>query len=152
MSRLIRTHPVYAAAGAVVIAAGLLWRSDLFPLPVSVAKYGGDAWWALLVFIGFGFFLNTASTLRIAVLVACFAGCVEFSQLYHAAWIDAVRATRLGRLALGSTFNAPDLLAYAAGIALGVLAERFWVLPKPPAPPDGGLLTGPTSCPPPDTR
>lgn len=152
MSRLIRSRPLYAGAGTVVMATGLLWRSHLLPLPVSVAKYGGDAGWALLVFIGFGFFLNTASTLRIAVLAACCAGGVEFSQLYHAVWIDAVRATRTGHLVLGSTFNAPDLLAYAAGIALGALAESFRVRPKPPAPPEDGPLTDPPLCPPPGTR
>ncbi|HSI09236.1 MAG TPA: DUF2809 domain-containing protein [Rariglobus sp.] len=139
---LIRSRPLYAATGAVVIATGFLWRSQLLPLPVSVAKYGGDAWWALLVFIGFGFFLNTASTLRIAVLAACFAGGVEFFQLYHAAWIDAVRATRAGHLVLGSTFNAPDFLAYAAGIVLGALTENLLVRSKLAAPPDGGKPTG----------
>jgi hypothetical protein len=144
MSALIRNRPLYAAAGAVVMATGLLWRSHLFPLPVSIAKYGGDAWWALLVFIGFGFLFTTASSLRIAVLAACFAGCIEFSQIYHAAWIDAVRATQAGHLVLGSTFNAPDLLAYATGIALGALAERFPARPKTAStPPDGEPLTNP---------
>jgi hypothetical protein len=142
---MIRNRPLYAAAVAVVTATGLLWRSGLFPLPVSVAKYGGDALWALLVFTGFGFLFNTVSTVRVAVLAACFSACVEFSQLYHAAWIDAVRSTRLGRLALGSTFNAPDLLAYAAGITAGAWAERFSGRPTPP---DGEPLT----TPPPGTR
>jgi hypothetical protein len=32
---------------------------------------------------------------------------VEFSQLYHAPWIDTIRAARIGALVLGSTFNAP---------------------------------------------
>jgi hypothetical protein len=48
---------------------------------------------------------------------------VEFLQLYHAPCIDAIRATRPGRLVLGTTFNAPDLLAYPVGIALGAWAE-----------------------------
>ncbi len=53
-----------------------------------------------------------------------FTWVIEFSQIYHAVWIDSIRETRIGHLILGSTFNAPDLLAYAVGIALGVMIER----------------------------
>ena len=55
-----------------------------------------------------------------------FAWLVEFSQLYHAPWIDAIRALRIGRLILGSTFNWPDLPAYAAGVVIGVIAEKAY--------------------------
>lgn len=55
-----------------------------------------------------------------------FAWGVEVSQLYHAPWIDAIRAMVPGRLVLGTTFNWPDLPAYSVGIALGSLAEWRW--------------------------
>jgi hypothetical protein len=48
---------------------------------------------------------------------------VEVSQLYHAPVVDAVRATRLGHLVLGSGFDARDLAAYAGGIVGAVLLE-----------------------------
>lgn len=64
--------------------------------------------------------------MRLALLALGIAWAVEFSQIYHAPWIDAVRSTRLGRLALGFTFNWPDLLAYAAGIGIiAVLQHRY---------------------------
>ena len=106
------------------MATGLLWRVHLFPITGSVAKYGGDAWWALLVFIGCGFLFNAASTRRVVTLSLCFAWLIEFSQLCRAPWIDSIRSTRAGHIVLGSTFNTPDLLAYAAGIALGAWAEH----------------------------
>ncbi|MDF3058740.1 MAG: hypothetical protein K0R17_2955 [Rariglobus sp.] len=81
--------------------------------------------WALVVFLGLGFLCRGASTRWIAGGSLCLAWAVECLQLYHAGWIDGIRATLLGRLILGSTFNAPDLVAYAIGIALGALAE--WV-------------------------
>src|SRR5688572_10101869 len=59
-----------------------------------------------------------------------FAWSVEYLQLYHAPWIDAIRSTRLGRLVLGSVFNSPDLLAYVIGIALGALAEYVFLNTK----------------------
>jgi hypothetical protein len=105
------------------MGTGLLWRSRLLPLPSFTAKYGGDALWALLVFLGFGLLFNRSSTLRISVISLCFAWAIEFLQLYHAPWLDLFRSTRIGGLILGSTFNCPDLLAYAIGILLGALAE-----------------------------
>lgn len=113
----------YALAMVGVIAAGLAWRSAANPMSPFLHKYGGDALWALLIFLGVrGVFLR-ATIWRVALLslTICFA--VEFSQLYHAPWIDSLRATRLGGLALGSTFNAPDLLAYLIGVALGCGVE-----------------------------
>jgi len=118
-----RSRPIYAMAAAVVIGAGLLWRSGLFPLPDSVAKYGGDSLWALVVFLCFGTAFPRSSTARIALVAVCFAWSVEFLQLYHAPWIDGIRSTRPGQLVLGSVFNSPDLVAYVVGIAFGAAAE-----------------------------
>ncbi|MES2659241.1 MAG: DUF2809 domain-containing protein [Verrucomicrobiota bacterium] len=107
----------------LVMAAGLLWRSRFLPLPPFLGKYGGDALWALLVFFGFGFLFKRISTLRLSLVSLGFAWVIEFSQLYHAPWIDAIRAMRIGHLVLGSTFNWPDLPAYAIGVAVGALLE-----------------------------
>jgi hypothetical protein len=108
---------------ALVIGTGLLWRSGWPPLPYFLAKYGGDALWALVVFLGFGFVFCCSSTVRNALLAVSFSWAIEFSQLYHAPWIDGIRSTRLGHLVLGSVFNVPDLFAYVIGIALGASAE-----------------------------
>jgi hypothetical protein len=123
MTPIERHRPIYALLAALVIGTGLLWRSDLLPLSSFLSKYGGDALWALVVFLGFGFVFPQSSTLRVGLMALCFAWAIEFSQLYHAPWIDAIRSTRLGGLVLGSSFNVPDLFAYAAGITVGVLAE-----------------------------
>ena len=107
------------AAGAVVVAAGLLWRSGALPLAPWLKKYGGDALWALLVLLAWSALVPRwkVSGRVVAALATAFA--VEFGQLWRPAWLEQVRHTRLGALALGSTFNPPDLLAYAAGIGLG---------------------------------
>ena len=121
-----RNRVVYAALALAVIAAGLLWRSGLIPLPEWLSNNGGDALWALMVFVGFGFLLPRASTLVVALLALGTASGVEFSQLYQAPWIDAVRATIPGKLVLGNTFNWLDQFAYAVGIALGAWVEWRW--------------------------
>lgn len=124
-----RSRVLHAVLAFAVVAVGLLWRSDFMPLPPFFSKYGGDALWSLMVFAGFGFVFPRASTLSLALLALGFSWCVEFSQLYHAPWIDAVRATLPGRLVLGNTFNWPDLPAYALGAGLGTWLE--WRLRKP---------------------
>lgn len=126
LSHTTRSRPLYAVLIVLVISAGLLWRSSFMPLPSFLAKYGGDALWALLVFVGLGFVFNRASTLRLALGALGFSWAVEFSQLYHASWIDEIRSTLPGRLILGSTFNWPDLPAYALGIAMGAVAEFYF--------------------------
>lgn len=125
-----RNRVLYAGLAVAVVVAGLLWRSSFMPLPASVAKYGGDALWALMVFVGFGFLLPRASTSVLALMTLTFSWGIEFSQLYHAPWIDALRATLPGRLVLGSTFNWPDLPAYALGIGMAAWAE--WRLRRCP--------------------
>jgi hypothetical protein len=107
----------------MVIGTGLFWRSGLLPISSFLSKYGGDALWALLVFLGFGFVFARASTVRIALIAVGFAWSIEFLQLYHAPWIDSIRSTRFGQLVLGSIFNSPDLIAYAVGIVFGAFVE-----------------------------
>jgi hypothetical protein len=121
-----RNRLLYAGWIALVILAGLLWRSSFVALPTFWRKYGGDALWALVVFLGVGFLLPSRSTLRVAAIAATVSCAVEFSQLYHAPWIDAVRATRLGALTIGSVFNWPDFAAYAVGILIGVAGEKLF--------------------------
>ena len=121
-----RSRLFYAILVVLVVMTGLLWRSRFLPLPATAAKYGGDALWAVVVFAGSGILFRTASSMRLALIALCFAWAVEFSQLYHAPWIDTVRATLPGRLVLGSTFNWPDLPAYATGISVAAFLEHHF--------------------------
>lgn len=113
----------YSLSILLVIGLGLLWRSPLLHLPPPVAKYGGSALWALLVFLLCGWLAPRAATIRLVIIASGIACAVEFSQLYHAPWIDQIRRSRLGALTLGSVFNWPDIPAYLLGIAAGALAE-----------------------------
>ena len=109
----------------LVIAAGLVLRSRAIPIPDIIAKYGGDALWALMVFCGVGCLFYRQTTVQVSMMAFLISCVVEVSQLYHAPWIDAIRATRLGALAIGSIFNWPDFLAYAFGVGLGAIGERL---------------------------
>ena len=119
----MRHRGLYAGWIALVITCGLLSRSEFLGLPPFFAKYVGDALWALMIFVGFGFLLPARSTMAVAGLAAIVCFTVECSQLYHAPWIDEVRRTWFGRMTLGNTFGWGDLAAYIVGIAAGAMAE-----------------------------
>ena len=92
-------------------------------LPRIIAENAGDALWALMVFFGFGILQPKASTLRVALCAFVFAFLIEFSQLIHAPWLDWLRSTKLGALALGRGFLWIDLPRYTAGILCGLVFE-----------------------------
>lgn len=106
-----------------VMALGLGWRSGYLPLSGFLTKYGGDALWAWMVFLALTVAFPRHGSGSLALSALGIAWAVEFLQLHHGAWIDAVRSTQLGRMALGTTFNPPDLIAYAVGIALGAWVD-----------------------------
>jgi uncharacterized protein DUF2809 len=92
-------------------------------LPTFVTRYAGDALWASMVLWVLAWLWPRASTGRLVLGASAIALTVELSQLYHAAWIDGIRATRLGALALGEGFLWSDLVCYAVGVALAALLD-----------------------------
>ncbi|MBW8893195.1 MAG: DUF2809 domain-containing protein [Burkholderiales bacterium] len=95
----------YAAAVLAVIGIGLASRRWPGMFPAALGKYPGDALWALMVFVGCGMLRPRAPSWRVAATALAISFAVEFSQLYQAPWINAIRGTVLGHLVLGSTFN-----------------------------------------------
>jgi glycopeptide antibiotics resistance protein len=119
-----RSRPAYALCIALVVLAGLASRSGLANhLPPFLATYAGDTLWALMVFLILGFLFPKARTRTIALATIAFSFAIEFSQLYQAGWINAIRHTRIGALVLGFGFLWSDLLCYTAGCALGAAGE-----------------------------
>jgi len=118
-----RNRLSHAVLVLVVIAAGLASRRYPELLPAALGKYPGDALWALMVMLLYGLAWPRWPIGRTALAALATSFAVEFSQLYQADWINAIRHTTLGHLVLGSGFHAMDLLAYAVGVAVGALAE-----------------------------
>lgn len=77
-----------------------------------------------MVFLGLALLFPRAHTWPLAATALAVAFAVEFAQLHQAPWINAIRATTLGHLALGSTFFWPDLLAYMVGVGLAAGIDR----------------------------
>lgn len=83
------------------------------------AKYTGDGFYAQFIFFLIVFVAPMMRPVIAAALATGFCWAVEFAQVMP--WVGELSDRHtLARLALGSTFNAPDLLAYPVGAALGL--------------------------------
>lgn len=95
-----------------------------------VKSYVGDALWALMVYFGVAFLFSTWSIKVLALATIIFSFGIEISQIYHAPWIDNIRASRLGGLVLGFTFVWSDFLCYCVGVLAGVALENYVLLKR----------------------
>ncbi|WP_377865444.1 DUF2809 domain-containing protein [Bacillus sp. R86525] len=118
-----RNRLLYAVFTIVVIILGLSSRKFAFALPDLLNEYLGDALWTLMIFVGFGFLFPKIETKKLAFISLIFCYGIEISQLYHAEWIDSIRATTLGGLVLGYGFLWSDLVAYTIGVGVGMFCE-----------------------------
>lgn len=112
----------YLLAAPVVVALGL--ASRLPASPELARTWAGDPLYAVLIYllVRFGRPRLPLPMSALGAWILCAA--VEVSQLWHPAWLDAVRATRLGALVLGRGFLWSDLAAYAVGVALALGVDR----------------------------
>ena len=120
---LIRTRIAYLLVASVVMLLCLASRHYREQLPAFVGDYSGDTLWALMLYLLVSVLLAGHQPATRAVTSLIIAFLVEFSQLYHAPWIDSIRQTTLGGLALGFGFLWTDLVCYAVGVATGAAAE-----------------------------
>ena len=121
----LRARAPYVALALVTIALGLAVHLGGAALGPAARDVLGDALWAAMVAWWIGAVAPRAPLRARAAVALGLSFAVEVSQLlYHAPALDALRATRAGHLVLGSGFDARDLAAYTAGVALAVLLER----------------------------
>jgi hypothetical protein len=121
----MRPRPLWislALIGATVIA-GLAIRFGRLGLPQVVAKYGGSALWALMIY----WIVSTLLLRRRIPVCVLFAGliatAVEFLKLYHTPALDSFRLTLPGILLLGRLFSPWDIVAYWVAVWAGALLD-----------------------------
>jgi hypothetical protein len=116
----------YVLLAALTIAVGLSVHLLGTGLDSAVRDITGDVLWASMIVWLVSAAAPTASLATRALIAIGVCYLVETSQLYHAPWIDSIRATLPGHLVLGSGFDRRDLVAYAAGVLLALLIDRLF--------------------------
>jgi hypothetical protein len=123
-----RAYPAARRAGIMlglalaVIALGLLLRVDgpRLGLPAPLVKYGGSVLWGTMVLFLVAALRPRLSRQRVAAIAMVIAVIVELIRLVHTPSLDDFRLTLAGALLLGRIFSVWNIVAYAAGIVLGV--------------------------------
>jgi Protein of unknown function (DUF2809) len=85
----------------------------------------GDALWACMMAWIVATIAPAPSMFIRAAIALAISWTVEFSQLIHTPSLDALRATTLGGLVLGSGFDPRDLAAYALGVVGAIVLESI---------------------------
>jgi len=121
----------YLIIASLLIGAGLLSRSPILGLPPIVAKYAGSVIWGGMVYFAWAVVRPEQHARKRAIIAAVIAAAVEFSQLVHTEWLDAIRRTTIGVLLIGRFFSWWDIAAYLVGIAIAAMLERMIVRSDP---------------------
>ncbi len=114
----------YLLAAPLVVAVGLASRSAM--APALVRAWAGDPLYAVLIYVLLRAAKPDATRLRSGAAALLLCGIIEVSQTWHPAWLDAVRATRIGALVLGRGFLWSDLVGYTVGVAVAVGLDRLY--------------------------
>jgi hypothetical protein len=127
---VLRARASYIALALATIAVGLLVHLHGAALGAVARDVLGDALWAAMIVWWVSALAPRARLLARSAAAYGICVVVEVSQLYHAPTLDAIRATRLGQLTLGSGFDTRDLAAYALGVLAaalldGMIARRY---------------------------
>lgn len=118
-----RNRYIQLAALLLTIVVGLCSRAYGEYLPRVIALYAGDCLWALMIYFGCGLILNQLGIAPTILLSLLFCYSIEVSQLYHAPWIDGIRANRFGALVLGHGFLWTDIVCYTFGVMAGAIID-----------------------------
>ena len=126
---LASTLIVRACLCLAIIASGLVVRGFGLGLglPLPIVKYGGSTLWGMMVFFLVAIAASRQSPKRVTLISTSIAVCVELFRLVHTPWLDAFRLTTAGALLLGRVFSPWNMLAYAVGIGLAMLLDRYAV-------------------------
>ena len=123
LPQLTRKRKRYISAVFILICFGLPSRQMPDVLPTWYVTYAGDFLWAMLIFFLYGLVFDFSGKKACwFAIVTTYS--IECSQLFHPAWLDSLRSTKLGGLVLGFGFLWSDICAYSLGIATGVGINR----------------------------
>lgn len=108
----------------LVIPLGLYTKVYNGPGWIWSVNYGGGIFYELFFCILAALIVPSAGAVRIGIIVFSATAALEFLQLWHPPFLEAVRSLWLGRTLIGTTFSLLDFPHYAAGCFLGVLLIR----------------------------
>lgn len=135
---MMRRRLVCLGWALVTMVCGLVVRMGPLGLPWGVAKYGGSALWAVMIYWVIACVVPGWRPIWVGSASSLVAVLVEFGKLYRSPGVDAFRLTLAGKLLLGRYFSGWDILAYLVGIWVVVVGVDRWFVAER----DGRLRQG----------
>lgn len=124
VTHVSRTAALLAAL-CLVIPAGLYSKVYSGPGWMWSVNYAGGIFYEIFFCIIAALVFPSAGSVRIGLSVFPATSALEFLQLWHPPFLEAVRSLWIGRTVIGTTFSPLDFPHYAAGCILGVLIISF---------------------------
>lgn len=109
----------------LIIFLGIFSR-EFDEIPVCT----GDFLYAVMMYVFIKILLIDKKPTQILILSLLICYTIEFSQLYQADWINALRQTLFGRYVLGQGFLWSDIMAYTFGGFTAFLIDRLFLRNK----------------------
>jgi hypothetical protein len=113
----------YVVLALSTIVIGLLVHRRGAMLSTAARDILGDALWAAMIVWWISARVPLARPLARYGTAYAICALVELSQALHTPRLDALRATTIGQLVLGSGFDPRDFLAYALGVGAAALLD-----------------------------
>ncbi len=127
-----RKFLLYIILITITIALGVGSRKFPTILPEFIQLYAGDTLWTLCAYFLIVTIFRNLEIRRAVIAAAYFSYFIEITQFYHAEWIDSIRGTTIGALALGFGFHWEDLVCYTLGALMGGAIEFYVIRPQQP--------------------
>lgn len=127
-----RSRALYLFLLALTVVLGLGSRIYRGSIPVVLDRYAGDTLWATAVVLLLAVLFPAARTTMLAAAAAAISLGVEFSQLFHAPWLDGLRRVPGVALFIGYDFVWIDLVCYATGVLFGAFVDAIAFRGIPP--------------------
>ncbi len=105
---------------AAVVIGGYALRFHV-PVPEVIRDAAGEIAYVVAAALGVLLVRPRATATQAAAGGFMLTCAVEVLQLWQPAWLQAIRATRLGGAALGTTFSWGDFAPYAVGAILACI-------------------------------
>ena len=112
------------AIAAFVLVLGY-WLRFYGPAPLMLQDMAGGTAYVLFWILILTALKPNFAALRLTALVLLTTCVLEVLQLWHPAWLEAIRRTLPGRLLLGTTFEWLDFPPYFAGASAGWILLRL---------------------------
>lgn len=110
-----KQQSIFLVLSCLIVPAGIGTKYYHGPLAEWVHDSLGGVLYVLLFSMIVALLFSRKRPFAIAGLVFMATAAIEFLQLWHPAFLQFIRAGFLGRMILGTTFVATDLIYYAIG-------------------------------------